>query len=393
MRAALLTGLLVLLPLGTPAAQSAGDRSVPAHRAAARSVLTAPGAPGAPGPPSPAPGAAAAPADTLLFGAVGDLMLGSWLTPLLDSLGVDYPLAGVAPLLARADLLLANLEAPFLADTTGVARAEKTYTFAVPPRHLGVLTAAGLDVVTLANNHILDFGPAGLESTRALLETAGIAHAGSGADREGAHRHVLVERAGRRVAVLAYNHVFPEDFWAGPDRPGTAHADDAGLAREVARAAAQADIVVVTFHWGAEGMETPKDYQRILARIAVDNGADLVVGHHPHVLQPLEWYRGRLIAYSLGNFVFASYSETPTGALLLVRFAGEEPVEAEFHPLDVNNLRRAFRPLPVPAARWPRLGSAVVTALADSAAAGAPGLRIVPGDAFLLFPPPGPPPR
>jgi poly-gamma-glutamate capsule biosynthesis protein CapA/YwtB (metallophosphatase superfamily) len=338
-------------------------------------------------PAAPAPAVRVSASDTLVFGAVGDMMLGSWLTPLLDSLGVDYPLAAVTPLLARADLLLGNLEAPFLADTTGVVRAEKTYTFAVPPRHIGVLTAAGIDVVTLANNHILDFGPAGLDTTRTLLEEAGIAHAGTGPDRGAAHRHVLVERAGRRVAVLAYNHVFPEEFWAGPARPGTAHADDAGLAREVALAATEADLVVVTFHWGAEGMETPKDYQRILAHIAIDHGADLVVGHHPHVLQPLEWYRGRLIAYSLGNFVFASYSEIPTGAVLLVRFEGEVPIAAEFHPLDVNNLRRVFRPAPVPAARWPRLGSAVVAALADSAAAGAPGVRIVPGDGFLLLPP------
>jgi poly-gamma-glutamate synthesis protein (capsule biosynthesis protein) len=380
--AVLLAGLLLTLPALNADRAGASPLRPPA------AVLPAPDAgvtPAAAVPPEPATRTTAA--DTLLFGAVGDMMLGSWLTPLLDSLGVDYPLTAVTPLLARADLLLGNLEAPFLADTTGAVRAEKTYTFAVPPRHIGVLTAAGFDVVTLANNHILDFGTAGLDTTRTLLEEAGIAHAGTGPDRGAAHRHVLVERAGRRVAVLAYNHVFPEEFWAGSDRPGTAHADDAGLAREVARAAAEADLVVVTFHWGAEGMETPKDYQRILARIAIDHGADLVVGHHPHVLQPLEWYRGRLIAYSLGNFVFASYSETPTGAVLLVRFEGEVPVAAEFHPLDVNNLRRAFRPVPGPAARWPRLGSTVVAALADSAAAGAPGVRIVPGDGFLLLPP------
>ncbi len=381
--AVLLAGLLLTLPALNADRAGASPLRPPA------AVHPAPDAgvtPAAAVPPEPATRAPAA-ADTFVFGAVGDMMLGSWLTPLLDSLGVDYPLTAVTPLLVRADLLLGNLEAPFLADTTGAVRAEKTYTFAVPPRHIGVLTAAGIDVVTLANNHILDFGPAGLDTTRTLLEEAGIAHAGTGADRGAAHRHVLVERAGRRVAVLAYNHVFPEEFWAGPGRVGTAHADDAGLAREVARAAAEADLVVATFHWGAEGMETPKDYQRILARIAIDHGADLVVGHHPHVLQPLEWYRGRLIAYSLGNFVFASYSETPTGAVLLVRFEGEVPIAAEFHPLDVNNLRRAFRPAPVPAARWPRLGSAVVAALADSAAAGAPGVRIVPGDGFLLLPP------
>ncbi len=330
----------------------------------------------------PAPGA-----DTLTVGAVGDLMLGAWLTPLLDRFGPTYPYADIAPLLAGTDLLIGNLEAPFLADTTGVERAAKTYTFSVPPRHAAVLTAGGFGALTLANNHILDFGPAGLEATTALLDSLGLAHAGTGPDRTSAHRGVVVERGGRRIALLAYNHVFPEDFWAGLDRPGTAHADDAGLAREVAEAAGRADLVVVCFHWGAEGMETPKEYQRILARLAIDHGADLVIGHHPHVVQPLEWYRGRLIAYSLGNFIFASYSETATGALLRVRFEGERPVAAELIPLDVTNARRAFRPAPLPARRWRELGSVVVTALADSAAAGAPGVRIDPAGRFLLLPP------
>jgi len=250
-----------------------------------------------------------------------------------------------------------------------------------------VLTAGGFGALALANNHILDFGPAGLEATTALLDSLGIAHAGTGADRAAAHRPGVVSRGGRRIALLAYNHVFPETFWAGPDRPGTAHADDEGLAREVAGAARGADLVVVSFHWGAEGMEVPKSYQQILARLAVDAGADLVVGHHPHVLQPLEWYRGRLIAYSLGNFIFASYSETATGALLRVRFEGERPVAAELVPLDVRNARREFRPAPLPAHRWGELGSAVVNALADSAAAGAPGVRVDPAGRFLLLPP------
>jgi len=314
-------------------------------------------------------------------------MIGSWLSEILDREGLAYPFAGVRELLDRADLLIANLEAPFLDDTTGVLRADKTYTFAVPSRHVESLAEAGLDVVGLANNHILDYGMPGLRRTWEVLDGAGIAHVGSGPDSAAAHRHRIVERDGRRIAVLAYNHVFPAEFWAKEGRGGTAHASDRGLAREVRQAEADADLVIVSFHWSAERLQTPKEYQQILARIAVDNGADLVIGHHPHVIQPLEWYRGRLIAYSLGNFVFASYSSTAGGALLLVRFEGERPLLADLFPLDVNNVRREFRPALLAPDRWEMLGSEVVAALTDSANAGGPGVILDRAGRIRLIPP------
>ncbi len=313
-------------------------------------------------------------ADTLVVGAVGDLMIGSWLTEILDREGAAYPFGEVAELLDRADLLIGNLEGPFLDDTTGIVPADKSYTFAVPSRHVETLQAGGIDAVTLANNHILDFGMEGLRRTWEVLEGAGIDHIGTGIDSSSAHRHRIVERGGRRVALLAYNHVFPAEFWAKEGRGGTAHASDEGLAREVRRAESEADLVIVSFHWSAELLEKEKGYQQILARIAVDNGADLVIGHHPHVIQPLEWYRGRLIAYSLGNFIFASYSPSATGALLLVHFEGERPLFADLYPLDVNNVRREFRPAPLAPDQWDLLGSEVVSALADSAEAGHTGV-------------------
>lgn len=335
------------------------------------------------------PGRQAGGTDTLAIGTTGDLMLGSWLIQILDEQGPGYPFTDIAPVLELSDLLIGNLEAPFLSDTTGVPKAEKTYTFAVPPRMVETLVAGGFDVVGLANNHILDYGPEGLFETWEVLDSVGIAHAGTGRNREEAHTHVTVERKGLRIAFLAYSHTFPRSFWATADRPGTAHASDEGLAREVGRAASDADLVVVMFHWGGELLEAPRDYQQILAHIAVDNGADLVVGHHPHTLQPLEWYRGRLIAYSLGNFVFGSYTATAKGAFLLTRFAGGRPVEADLYPLDVNNLRREFRPRPLPPGEWPRLESGIIGAIVDSAAAGHPGVR-VDREGFIQFLPPEP---
>ena len=341
--------------------------------------------------PAGAPSAGAGPVtppDTFVVGAVGDVMLGSWIVDVLRARGPEYPFADLRPLLAEADLLVGNLEAPFLADTTGVPRADKTWTFAVPPTAAAALTAAGFDAVGLANNYIFDYGFLGLYEIWEVFDAAGIVYAGMGWNRGEAHRPVIVERAGRRIALLAYSHTFPADFWAGENRPGTAHADSLRLLHDVGRAAAAADLVLVSFHWGAELSEWPKQYQHVFARLAIDAGADLVIGHHPHTLQPFEWYRGRLIAYSLGNFVFGSYTTTARGALLLVHFSGEVPVRADLHPLDVNNLRREFRPRPAPRALWDRLGSAVISAAADSAAAGYPGVQVCRESFLRFFPPP-----
>ncbi len=108
--------------------------------------------------------------DTLILGATGDIMLGSWLIEVLSEQGADYPYREILPVLQAADLLVGNLESPFLSDTTGVVKAEKTYTFAVPPGIVETLTAGGFDLVGLANNHILDFGPAGLFETWNVLD-------------------------------------------------------------------------------------------------------------------------------------------------------------------------------------------------------------------------------
>jgi poly-gamma-glutamate capsule biosynthesis protein CapA/YwtB (metallophosphatase superfamily) len=325
--------------------------------------------------------------DTLTLGVTGDIMLGSWLIEVLGERGAAWPFEDVLPVLRSTDLLVGNLESPFLSDTTGITPAEKTYTFAVPPGLIETITAGGFDLVGLANNHILDYGPAGLYETWDTLDSAGIAHVGTGLTKAEAHTHTILDRKGRQVAFLAYSHTFPEEFWATSDRPGTAPASDEGLAREVRRAEAAADLVVVMFHWGGELLEEPREYQQILARIAIDNGADLVIGHHPHTIQPLEWYRDRLIAYSLGNFIFGSYTSSAKGAILLVRFSGDRPTGADFYPVDVNNFRREFRPGLVEPARWPLLNSAVISSLADSAAAGHRGVEIGEAGYLRLLPP------
>lgn len=248
---------------------------------------------------------------------VGDVL------PLEDR---DY-LGSVAPLLRSADLTIGNLEAPLSTrgerlalklDDRGRTRSGQ-FLFRAPPAQAIRLADAGFDVLTLANNHIMDYGPEALHETTEVLDQAGIRHTGAGADLTDARRPAIVEAAGQTIAVRAYvcAGTLPgiEGFAATADSAGAAfvHGDGAGepteqtremLQEDIGRAQAEADFVIVSFHWGTESRFRPDPLPRALARYAIDSGANMIVGHHPHVLQGIEIYRGAPICYSLGNFVF-----------------------------------------------------------------------------------------
>ena len=279
----------------------------------------------------------------------GDLYLGSWVEGVVEREGAGYPWGDLKDILERADVRVANLEAPFT--TAQKEFMEKEYLFRVAPGLVEVLKKGGIDVVTLANNHIMDYGMEGLEDTLEVLASSGIGHVGAGTTMEEARRAWIMERAGIRVAFLAYSNTFPKKFYADTERGGTARGL-AGFVREDVREARKAsDFVVVSFHWGEEGMKEPKPYQRRLARVAIDSGAAVVVGHHPHVLQPIELYKGGIIAYSVGNLVFASYSTMEPEGMLLEVVLRKDAHRSWLHsfrviPLDVDNRRVNFRPIP-----------------------------------------------
>jgi Bacterial capsule synthesis protein PGA_cap len=265
-----------------------------------------PAAPQAEVPPA-AAGPGAAPAGPITFAAVGDVMLGSTFP---DETGGLLPpddgkalLAEVTPLLARADVAFANLEGPLADSGTSekCARSKpgRCYAFRVPTRYGKLLAEAGVDVVSLANNHAGDFGDAGRASTRATLDALGIRHAGAPGEV------ARLEVRGRSVAVLAF-----------ATSAGTNDLRDlAEAVRMVAEARRDADLVVVSMHAGAEGADrqhVPTGHEtflgedrgdvRAFAHAVVEAGADLVLGHGPHVVRGMEIVKGRLVAYSLGNF-------------------------------------------------------------------------------------------
>lgn len=280
--------------------------------------------------------------DTLTVIAVGDVMFANHGTRILDSLGIQYPLDSVREALSAADLRICNLESP-VSDTG--ERFDKTYTFKIPVRHAGLLKDGGFDVVHLANNHILDNGEVALDNTFRILDSMGIAHCGAGRNLEEARRPAVVEKKGIKIGFLGYSNTFPEEFWAGKDRPGTAFGHARYLDEDIPRALSQVDILIVVFHWGAEKMEYPKNYQRELGRHAIDLGAHAVVGHHPHVLQGVEIYKGRPIAYSLGNFCFATWTNAVWDSTIFkMYFAGGRFLKAEVIPVLINNFQVEFQP-------------------------------------------------
>lgn len=278
--------------------------------------------------------------------AVGDIMLGGTAEPEMRKFGYDYPYEHVQAILKQAQIVFGNLEGPLTDDGTA---EQKKYVFRSPPDKVApALARAGFNIVSLANNHSLDYGAQGLEDTRAALAKAGIQPVGAGRNEAEARAPVYMKADGATIAFLAYSLVFPEEFWAGPDTPGSAFGHERFVRADVAAARQKADVVVVSFHWGQEGKTELRDYQVLLAHAAIDSGATVVLGHHPHVLQGVERYRDGVIIYSLGNFTFGSYSNAATRSVIaLLTFRDRQLRELRLVPINVKNAEVVFQPRPL----------------------------------------------
>lgn len=281
--------------------------------------------------PTPTPAKQAAD-EPLTITAVGDIMLGS--TSINDTFlppndGADI-LKEVTPILSRADITFGNLEGPMLEGGTTTKcppGSTRCFAFRVPTRYGKLLKDAGFDVLSLANNHAGDFGDYGRESTRKVLDALGIKHAGSD---KAQFAIAVVESKGKKVAFIgfAHNSLVP-------------NVNDLAFAKQlVEEANKKADLVVVSFHGGAEGTDAQHVPSRtelfgseqrgnlpLFARTVIDAGADLVLGHGPHVLRGMEVYKDRLIAYSMGNFatygMFTLKMETALTAIFEIKMAAD----------------------------------------------------------------------
>jgi poly-gamma-glutamate synthesis protein (capsule biosynthesis protein) len=284
----------------------------------------------------------------LLFG--GDVMLGRLVGEAMLREGADYPLGAVAALLRGADLAIANLECAVCEPAERWHGAPKAYYFRAPPLAGQALGDAGVTLVSLANNHILDYDVQGLLDTVRILDAHGIAHAGAGVDLAAALAPVIVERRGVRIGMTAFcDH--QDDFAATDDHPGMAWLglhDEAAAIDAFARALAplRAGGVrwpILSLHWGPNMVGEPSAQQRRLARAAVDVGWKIVFGHSAHVFQGVELYEGCPILYAAGDLVddYAVDPDLRNDHQLLFELAlGDDALERiVMHPLFIRHCR------------------------------------------------------
>jgi poly-gamma-glutamate synthesis protein (capsule biosynthesis protein) len=281
-------------------------------------------------------------AEEILINAVGDVMLAGRWAASIKKKGYDSPFSAVAEELSKADITIANLESPIA--HTGSEFTGKKFRFLAEPEIAVALRKSGINLVTLANNHSMDFGAVALAETRQHLDQAGIASIGAGENLAEARKMALYTVKGKKIAFLGYSLTQPTEFFAGSNRSGTAPGFEKIFVKDITSARQQADYVIVNFHWGTEGKSDVQAYQRVVAHKAIDSGANVIIGHHPHVLRGIERYKKGLIFYSLGNFVFASKGKSAdAGAIVRLRFSEEKQV-AELFPLDILHRRVGFQP-------------------------------------------------
>ncbi|HHY39268.1 MAG TPA: hypothetical protein GX507_10130 [Clostridia bacterium] len=288
---------------------------------------------------------------SILLSAVGDVMLSRRVGKLMETEGDDYPFTDVAPFFADSSLVVANLESPI--GTTGRPIPNKMIWFRAKPSAASALKRAGIDVVCLANNHILDYDTENLLETMDLLDRAGIKYFGAGRNLEEARRPLIVERNGIRIGFLGYSEfarpglywskAYPRSFDATPTSPGCAPLNEVFLEEDIRKTRDLCDFLVVMIHWGAEDTNIPKPFivdQRKVAALALKCGADVVLGTHPHALQGFEVMGKGLCAYSLGNFIMDQRREIQKESVILNMYVSQSGLSGiSVHPVYIEECK------------------------------------------------------
>lgn len=246
---------------------------------------------------------------SIILGFAGDVNLDESYYPVAKYDAEEKEITGcfsqdVLNEMQNADIMMVNNEFPY--STRGTKEEDKSFTFRADPSRVEILQKMGVDIVSLANNHALDYGPEALEDTFDTLDNAGIEYVGAGDNLDRAKSPIYYKVADKTIAYVAASRVvFAMDWYASEDKSGMVGTYDPTLILESIREAkANSDFVVIYVHWGVERDSYPEDYQRTMAKQYIDAGADAVIGCHPHVMQGMEFYNGKPIVYSLGNYWF-----------------------------------------------------------------------------------------
>lgn len=278
---------------------------------------------------------------TLMF--VGDIMLDRGVEYMIEKYGnqdYKFPFLKITDNLKMADILFGNLEGPV--SDKGI-KVGSIYSFRIDPKAIEGLTFAGFDILSVANNHIFDYGRPAMEDTFSRLKEAGINYVGGGFSEEEAHSPVIKEIKGVKIAFLSFTSLGSKNWAAQEKRSGIAWLTEDNVKEDVTMASNRADLVIISFHFGDEYQTQSNPEQKYFAHLAVDYGADLVVGHHSHVVQEVERYKESYIAYSLGNFIFdQGFSEETMRGLLLKVIVRNKKIE-EVAPVKIK-INQYFQP-------------------------------------------------
>lgn len=263
--------------------------------------------------------------ENLKLAFVGDLMLDRGVKYFVyKNFNGDYSelFAKVKTHLQSYDLLFANLEGPI---SDRGQNAGSIYSFRFEPKVIPVLKNVGFDIFSVTNNHIFNWGQDAFTDTLQSLTANDITCVGGGSTGSEAYAGKIIDIRGVRIAFLAFSEFSDGEITASSTWPGITIISDEAVKNAVTQAKENAELVVVSYHFGEEYQGAPNDYQKKYAELAIDSGADLVIGHHPHVVQTLELYKNTYIIYSLGNFIFDQYFSEATmqGGLLEVEVSPE----------------------------------------------------------------------
>lgn len=267
--------------------------------------------------------------------AVGDIMLGRYIAKMMKTSGNDLPFQRITSTLREADVVFGNLEGVISPDDVAPAYPDKPYNFHATNDAAPALQKAGFTILTLANNHAMDYGSGQLLKTKTLLLKNGIYSFGAGRDIQEAHQPVLITVGKVRFGFLGYGVAHSGRVYAEKNRAGIASISADAIQRDIMALRNKVDVLVISLHWGIEYENKPTERQRAVAHRIIDWGADMIIGHHPHVMQGIEIYKGKLIAYSLGNFVFDQRGQgTDRSFMLACKFRRNVLYSAQIIPLD-----------------------------------------------------------
>lgn len=274
----------------------------------------------------------------IMISFTGDILLDRGVGEKILQEGNEYPYEYVKDILNKSDIVYGNLECPLLIEGTPTIK-RRELIFKGNIANSIALRKAGYNILNLANNHAMDYGADGLMNTINVLMESSIKPLGGGMDNNSSHNPVFITKNGIKVGFLGYSTFPPEGYVYLEDKPDIARFSNSLTSVDIKKTRSQCDFLIVTFHWGKEFSYFPSDLQREMAHLAIDSGCDMVVGHHPHVLQGIEKYKGKSIFYSLGNFVFDK--QIPPGTdesiILNIRVDKKGVVDSEIIPVRIRN--------------------------------------------------------